>query len=380
MQLAVKRRPRCTSRARASASSEITADMLVKGTKKRDAVALAKAIDFVGGTIAADATFEATLVSCSVLARNLGTCLELVPEMITQPSVPRRRARQGARADGRQRPPAARRRGHARRRRTCRTSCGATTTCAAGSTASRRSRRSGATTSSRGTRRGSCRTTRCSSSPATSTPRSSRPTSSARSAAWKKAPVPPAPSYKEPGLSGSRIRLVDKPGQTQTHIRIAQFGIKHDDPRFFDTLVWNYVLGGGAFSSRLMKVVRVEGGKTYGASSSFDRNLDKGSFVAQTFTRNAEAVATDEADARRDREDGEGRADAGRGRRGDREHRRRLRHAVPVGGRCRRGADRRRAARLRPRVPDELSRSRSARSTSRAAKQAAAEILDPRST
>ncbi|HSD90175.1 MAG TPA: insulinase family protein, partial [Kofleriaceae bacterium] len=63
-------------------------------------------------------------------------------------------------------------------------------------------------------------------------------------------------------------------------------------PRFFDTLVWNYVLGGGAFSSRLMKVVRVEGGKTYGASSSFDRNLDKGSFVVQTFTRNSEAVAT----------------------------------------------------------------------------------------
>jgi len=109
---------------------------------------------------------------------------------------------------------------------------------------------------------------------------------------WKPSKVPPTPSYKEPELSGSRIRLVDKPGQTQTHIRIAQFGIKHDDPRFFDTLVWNYVLGGGAFSSRLMKVVRVEGGKTYGASSSFDRNLDKGSFVASTFTRNAEAVAT----------------------------------------------------------------------------------------
>src|SRR5262249_39438459 len=67
---------------------------------------------------------------------------------------------------------------------------------------------------------------------------------------------------------------------------------KHDDARFFDTLVWNYILGGGAFSSRLMKVVRVEGGKTYGASSSFDRNADKGSFIAQTFTRNKEAVAT----------------------------------------------------------------------------------------
>src|SRR5262245_27961128 len=68
--------------------SEFTADMLVKGTKRRDAIALAKAIDFVGGTIGADATFEATLVSCSVLARNFGTCLQLIPEMVTQPSFP----------------------------------------------------------------------------------------------------------------------------------------------------------------------------------------------------------------------------------------------------------------------------------------------------
>jgi len=66
--------------------AELTASMLVKGTKKRDALALAKKIDFVGGTMAADATFEATLVSCSVLARNTSTCLELLPEVITQPS------------------------------------------------------------------------------------------------------------------------------------------------------------------------------------------------------------------------------------------------------------------------------------------------------
>jgi hypothetical protein len=40
------------------------------------------------------------------------------------------------------------------------------------------------------------------------------------------------------------------------------------------------------------EVVRVAGGKSYGASSTFDRNLDKGSFLVATFTRNAEAVET----------------------------------------------------------------------------------------
>jgi len=68
--------------------AEFTADMLVKGSRSRDALALAKAIDFVGGTIAADATFEATLVSCSVLARDTSTCLKLLPEVVTQPTFP----------------------------------------------------------------------------------------------------------------------------------------------------------------------------------------------------------------------------------------------------------------------------------------------------
>jgi outer membrane lipoprotein-sorting protein len=103
--------------------------------------------------------------------------------------------------------------------------------------------------------------------------------------------VPPTPSYAEQGLSGSRIRLVDKPGLNQTFIRIAQYGIKHDDPRFFDTLVWNYALGGGGANSRLVKALR-EGGKGYGATSSFDRNLDRGSFVVSTFTRSGDAVTT----------------------------------------------------------------------------------------
>lgn len=290
MQLAIKAGRRNEPRARLGVA-EATADMMVKGTKKRNAVALAKAIDFVGGTIAADATYEATLISCSVLARNLSTCLELVPEMITQSTFPESELQKvkelmignvRARLDdagmlasvhvqnllwGND---------HVRGWIDSEASISAlrrddllawhktwylpnNAMLAVAGDVDTKKLKADLERAFRG---------------------------------WKKGPVPPAPTYKEPGLSGTRIRLVDKPGQTQTHIRIAQFGIRHDDPRFFDTLVWNYALGGGAFSSRLMKVVRVDGGKTYGASSSFDRNLDRGSFVAATFTRNAEAVAT----------------------------------------------------------------------------------------
>jgi zinc protease len=290
MQLAIKAGRMQEPRARLGVA-EATADMLVKGTKKRDAVALAKKIDFVGGTIAADATFEATLVSCSVLARDFSTCLELVPEMITQSTFPDEELAKvkemmvgtvRGRLDDASQLASAHVQNllwgndHVRGWINSEASIGAL-------------RRDDVV---------AWHKTWYAPNNALLVvagdvdPKKLKADLERAFGPWKKATLPPAPSYKEPGLSGIRIRLVDKPGQQQTHVRVAQFGIKHDDPRFFDTLVWNYALGGGGFSSRLMKTVRVQGGKTYGASSSFDRNLDKGSFVASTFTRNAEAVAT----------------------------------------------------------------------------------------
>jgi zinc protease len=290
MQLAIKAGRMQEPRARLGVA-EATADMMVKGTRKRNAVALAKAIDFVGGTIAVDATFEATLVSCSVLARNLPTCFQLVPEMITQSTFPDdelEKIKELMIGNVRQR------------------------LDDAGLLASVHVQNLlwgnehvrgwvNSEASIKALRRADLvawHKTWYAPNNALLVVAGDVDSKKVKAdlerafSGWKKSTVPPPPTYKEPGLSGTRIRLVDKPGQTQTHIRVAQFGIKHDDPRFFDTLVWNYALGGGAFSSRLMKVVRVEGGKTYGASSNFDRNLDRGSLVASSFTRNSEAVAT----------------------------------------------------------------------------------------
>ncbi len=271
--------------------AEIAGDMLVKGTKRRNALAIAKAIDFVGGTIAANTTYEATLLSCSVLARNLSTCLDLMPDMLTQPAF----------ADAELQKVREQAIGSVRNRLDD-----------AGSLASLHVQNllwgdghvRGWVTSEQSVmaiRRedlvawhkawfvpGNAMLVVTGDVDA----KKLKGDLERAFAGWAKGPVPPTPQYKDLGLSGSRIRLVDKPGQTQTHIRIAQYGIKHDDPRFFDTLVWNYTLGGGGLSSRLFKAVRVDAAKTYGATSSFDRNLDKGSFVAATFTRNSEAVST----------------------------------------------------------------------------------------
>ena len=290
MQLAVRAGRMHEPRARLGVA-EAASTMLVKGTKRHDALAIAKAIDFVGGTIAADATYEATLVSCSVLARNAKTCFELLPELITQPTFPESelgKVREQMLGAVRQRLDDA----------------GALASAHVqnllwGNDHVRGWVNSEASVASL-QREDLVAWHKTWFVPENAIlvvtgdvdAKKIKGELERAFGGWAKRAVPPAPTFQEPALSGSKIRLVDKPGQTQTHIRVAQFGIKHDDPRFFDSLVWNYTLGGGAFSSRLMKVVRVEGGKTYGASSSFDRNLDKGSFVAASFTRNAEAVAT----------------------------------------------------------------------------------------
>ena len=271
--------------------AEAAADMLVKGTHRHDAIGLAKAIDFVGGTIGAEATFEATLVSCASLARDRGVCLGLLGEMLsdsTFPDTELAKIKDSMLATVRHRLDDAGSlasehvqnllwgNDHVRGWINSEQSVGALTRADVVAWAKTWFVPNNAILVVAGD----------------IDAKAIKAELERAFGTWKKSPVPPSPQFKEPGLSGIRIRLVDKPGQTQTHIRVAQFGIRHDDPRFFDTLVWNYALGGGAFSSRLMKVVRVEGGKAYGASSSFDRNVDKGSFVAQTFTRNAEAVAT----------------------------------------------------------------------------------------
>ncbi len=270
--------------------SELTADLLVKGTQRRDAKAIAQAIDAVGGTITADSTFEATLLSCSVVAKDSDTCLDLLPDIVEHPVfseqelTKQRDALIGA--------------VHQRLEDAASLASLHVQELLWGPEHVR-----GWVNSERSVsalrREDLVAWHKTWYMPNNAMlvvtgdfdPKKMRDRLERAFGGWAKGSVPPLPSYGELGLSGIRIRLVDKPGQTQTHIRVAQFGIKHDDPRFFDTVVWNYILGGGGASSRLMRAARTDAGKAYGASTSFDRNTDKGSFVAQSFARNADAVA-----------------------------------------------------------------------------------------
>ena len=84
---------------------------------------------------------------------------------------------------------------------------------------------------------------------------------------------------------------MDWPGALQSEIRVGSLGLAYADPQKpVADLVSSYF--GGAFSSRLMKSVRIEQGKTYGAYGGFQPNRFAGAFRVGTFTKTASTADT----------------------------------------------------------------------------------------
>ncbi len=107
--------------------------------------------------------------------------------------------------------------------------------------------------------------------------------------AWPKLDVVAgAPAAPEP-ISGLHIWLIDKPDAVQTQIRVGKLGIRRGDPNYIPVLVMNRIFGGG-YNSRLNTEVRVRKGLTYSAYSSFNPHRYAGSFAVATYTRTATTV------------------------------------------------------------------------------------------
>lgn len=100
--------------------------------------------------------------------------------------------------------------------------------------------------------------------------------------AWKpqvKSLAPRAPATPPT----ARTVVVDRP-VAQASIVVGQVGVPRTDPDWFPIVVMNHVLGGGGFTSRLMKRIRTQGGLAYGVSSAFGSTRLPGPFqvVLQT--------------------------------------------------------------------------------------------------
>lgn len=101
----------------------------------------------------------------------------------------------------------------------------------------------------------------------------------------------PAPSIPEvEQVSSDKMQHKPFPS-AQTHIVTGMPVIVRDDPDYFPLYVGNHILGGGGFTSRLVKEVREKRGLSYGVASYFLPLKQKGPYLASLQTRNDQAQA-----------------------------------------------------------------------------------------
>lgn len=87
------------------------------------------------------------------------------------------------------------------------------------------------------------------------------------------------------------VYLIKKEDVNQSRIRIGHLGVKRDIPDEYALLVMNDILGGGGFTSRIVRRVRSDEGLAYSAGSAFDRPVEyPGTFRAFFQTKHATAA------------------------------------------------------------------------------------------
>ncbi len=290
MQLAIKAGRQDETRGKTGVA-QFTAAMLTSGTRKRSRAKIADQIDFVGGTLVGQSRYEASLVSCSTLSQHTSTCLKLLPDVILRPTFPKKEietVREQMQTVVKQRKDNAGSLAAAHFQNALWGDDNVRGWPLSAASISAIKRKDLVAWHKRWYKPNNALLAVAGDVDAKKLEKQLN----RAFRGWRRGKLPKRKTYKEPELRGVTVRLVDKPSQTQAHIRIGHLGIAHRDADFYATLVFNYTLGGGGFSSRLMKVVRSEGGKTYGARSGYERNLTRGSFIASTFTRTKETFPT----------------------------------------------------------------------------------------
>lgn len=79
-------------------------------------------------------------------------------------------------------------------------------------------------------------------------------------------------------LTTAKTIRIPFPSQ-QAHVMIGQLGDKRGDKDYFTLYLGNYVLGGGGFTSRLMKEIRIARGLSYSVYSYFSPMEELGPFI-----------------------------------------------------------------------------------------------------
>jgi zinc protease len=108
---------------------------------------------------------------------------------------------------------------------------------------------------------------------------------------WKRAAGArtPGPTVVGSAVDERVVRLVHRPGAVQTEMRIGHVGLPRRIPDFHAVSVMSAILG-GLFNSRLNLKLREEKGYTYGAGAGFDLRRAAGPFSARAAVNTAATV------------------------------------------------------------------------------------------
>jgi predicted Zn-dependent peptidase len=86
--------------------------------------------------------------------------------------------------------------------------------------------------------------------------------------AWARGDVAPVAFPDPPPLEGRRVVFVQRPSSVQTSLSIGNFAVRRSDPSWYSLLVANTIYG-GAFNSRIVRNIREEKGYAYSPGSQF---------------------------------------------------------------------------------------------------------------
>ncbi|MDI1243471.1 MAG: pitrilysin family protein, partial [bacterium] len=103
-------------------------------------------------------------------------------------------------------------------------------------------------------------------------------------AGWERGELPSVEDPELPVRTERTLTIVDRPGSAQSNIVLANPGVKRSHPDYFPLIVMNQVLGAGA-SSRVFMNLREEKGYTYGAYTRMDMKRLAGDIEASAEVR-----------------------------------------------------------------------------------------------
>ena len=105
---------------------------------------------------------------------------------------------------------------------------------------------------------------------------------------WRKASIPEVKKFTVTPRGKPLVITVDRK-LTQANIILGNPGIRRSNPDYYAVSVMNYILGGGGFASRLMAKIRDDMGLAYDVRSAFSSDKYAGVFYVGVQTKNRSA-------------------------------------------------------------------------------------------